>query len=1606
MSWLGGSISSLTGQLSNLTKDILTEGTEEVTDHLTELRIAQEKITECQSIISSQKSENERLRRINHELEEKAESAELQINSISREYRSLLEEKEKEVNSLKQSHQEILSHQLSPAPYDGDPQDHAHHPRDVYSGGDFGEDHLDFGDNISMQHEINRLTKEVRRLQTEIKHWKSQVNPGEVKQEKADDGKENADLKKRINELEDQLRHEREDRQHEVATLQDVHAQKMATLRKKLKTEISQYKETIMQLEEQVQKETTDGNKADVSAEEVDKLKQELNDKDTELSALRLEHEKVCSGLRTTKFRLLDLLDANHAQSLDLLCDIHELRRQMNSGIKSRREAFLQEKQDLVNQMITSGSELKELRGTVEALECEQEKVTMETDSIVENLGSTEHQELTKGIMDSLEKENLVLKKRNLEQQEQITLLERAMKTVNEERVISESSRSQGDGESRGSMETTDADVQSLTSDLSILTNRNKELDTEVSDLKQQISKYEQEIQQFELVKSDWISEKEALEGVLVQLRDQLREKENSLNIIEAQKGLEEAQKQGRKNLSKQKDNNRELIKEDSQDYGSESELSSNGDIGEDIQKLDQQVELLTQANAELENERDALLKDKLQLEQEVLSLKDEGISGKNNTLSPDLVSKLETEIENLKKENLALEATIKECKGLETLLADRDKEIDELQEEKNALEQSLEELDSQHQEAMEQVIKIRNDLQKNVQDLRTEICDKSDNRKKVMEEMVVQTVQNNYTAVDGEVKEKTSGMSDEHIVQQLEDLQALLQDKDQVIAELQKNNASVLKMLEAKSLTLGGDKTLVDVHRLEGEVRSLKIEKEQILAVMNEKSREASNLKSEVHRLMNVISAEKVALEKLQQDNNELTRTREKEKSPVEEMQKEALQNLSRIIRDKDMEIEALRQKNETLLAVLQESPNNEGDAGQLSGLMQDKENLTKQLSALQSEREQMITYLNQKHQESIAYHNEIQRLTAYINTETEQNQQVKQDYANLVPQFEDKKQALLKAQNDLINHKQKFTELELKYGELLQRTNASETIDMTSYNAKVEEVKNLQQSQQELMESLKDKEHKIQELESRLSDLSSEHSVSEQQSHEQTSQLHILKETNNRLTLALQEKEFELTSLTEKCRTFSELLESKAGEESQVNRMMAENENILQQARQIQQERDQAIMALKQRQIENDEMSKEILKLREKDVKSTRELDRLRAHLLQVEEGYTREALEAEEREKDLRTRLAVAEERLLTSSSAIETVNQQASLQTESLQQQLRTLATQRDQAYLQVSGLQDQVQQYAASLTNLQMVLEQFQQEKESQVSLEIEHYQKEVMTLKEKVAHLSNELAVTKENLQQAEEGLEAASRLSEQLDRKEEAILALKEEVLDRERALAASEEKMKDLQKMTDGKVDKLVVRNLLLGYLTTSKDKQPVALRAVGGVLGFTEEDFLKVSSPGKSWMPGFLRFGSAPPVTPTQTPPTTPIRTLPPGGHSTPRIDKSFSELFVKFLEAESTPTQTMRLPAEEMVKEVQRQKESYKPTHNPFTAPRHVAMPTGGHDTSLQRGSPILMSNTPVSPTINLFTPSFPSEFTSVQASSTRTSNPNTSSAILKDVLGSR
>lgn len=59
---------------------------------------------------------------------------------------------------------------------------------------------------------------------------------------------------------------------------------------------------------------------------------------------------------------------------------------------------------------------------------------------------------------------------------------------------------------------------------------------------------------------------------------------------------------------------------------------------------------------------------------------------------------------------------------------------------------------------------------------------------------------------------------------------------------------------------------------------------------------------------------------------------------------------------------------------------------------------------------------------------------------------------------------------------------------------------------------------------------------------------------------------------------------------------------------------------------------------------------RVREKEQRLAKECDRLRGHLLVIEEGHTREALDAEEREKELRNRLATVEDRALSSNAAI--------------------------------------------------------------------------------------------------------------------------------------------------------------------------------------------------------------------------------------------------------------------------------------------------------------------------------------------------------------------
>ena len=81
--------------------------------------------------------------------------------------------------------------------------------------------------------------------------------------------------------------------------------------------------------------------------------------------------------------------------------------------------------------------------------------------------------------------------------------------------------------------------------------------------------------------------------------------------------------------------------------------------------------------------------------------------------------------------------------------------------------------------------------------------------------------------------------------------------------------------------------------------------------SVLGDKTAEASALKKEVVRLMDALSATQGALDKVHKD----TYTAEDE---GEDMKKQAIKQLSQLIKEKDMEIGALNQKNNTLLQVV----------------------------------------------------------------------------------------------------------------------------------------------------------------------------------------------------------------------------------------------------------------------------------------------------------------------------------------------------------------------------------------------------------------------------------------------------------------------------------------------------------------------------------------------------------------------------------------------------------------------------------------------------------------------------------------------------------------
>jgi myosin heavy subunit len=388
---------------------------------------------------------------------------------------------------------------------------------------------------------------------------------------------------------------------------------------------------------------------------------------------------------------------------------------------------------------------------------------------------------------------------------------------------------------------------------------------------------------------------------------------------------------------------------------------------------------------------------------------------------------------------------------------------------------------------------------------------------------------------------------------------------------------------------------------------------------------------------------------------------------------------------------------------------------------------------------------------------------------------------------------------------------------------------------------------------------------------------------------------------------------------------------------------------------DKDEEIVSLKQRvdsllntieserqKISEDEKMEQINKL-------SNELSRLREHLIAVEDGYTQELVVAEERENELRIRLKAMEEQL----EAI-----QNRFQAERYEEQIRSLCTQRDIARNEVSQLDDKLQQYAASVANLQLVIEQIQKENERKLQFAERQHRIELEAEKARTEDVLKKLKSQENRFADTLEALGAASRLSESIDIKEQTIAQMKIEASKKDSLIYALRQEIDELKASFEGKVDKQIMKSLIIGYFVAPQDKRHEVERLLARFLDFNQQEMERAKivigrkrTPSGNWIPFFSGSTS-----------------------------DSLSLKFVQFLENESKPNPTEKplIPSKEIARDLSKSlitNTSQQQRSNPFLASASpISLSSlGSRNSSTNSSTDNLNNQLLMGPTMTSFTP---------------------------------
>ncbi|XP_050331917.1 thyroid receptor-interacting protein 11 isoform X2 [Bactrocera neohumeralis] len=302
---------------------------------------------------------------------------------------------------------------------------------------------------------------------------------------------------------------------------------------------------------------------------------------------------------------------------------------------------------------------------------------------------------------------------------------------------------------------------------------------------------------------------------------------------------------------------------------------------------------------------------------------------------------------------------------------------------------------------------------------------------------------------------------------------------------------------------------------------------------------------------------------------------------------------------------------------------------------------------------------------------------------------------------------------------------------------------------------------------------------------------------------------------------------------------------------------------------------------------VKQEKAEVEEQNAAIRKDLERLREHLLEIEDLHTQETVEMQRELEETKAKMVALQDDVAKSSNAYTSASIRANQHAETLQAQYALVLQQRDELVNKLSLAEDRESKNQAALCNLQCALEQFQNDKQNDIKAATHSIRKELQQEQQKQAQLQAEIGALQQQLGEAKQGLCAAARLGDQLEACQRTISVLREEVETLKQQNEQLSTKLKLSESSQSDKIEKSLIKSLLIGYVVSSNpnDKNQV-LRMISSVLDFSqsESDKVGLNKQQSSWLGAILGGGAS-----AQ------------GVHS----KENLVQAFVQFLEQESQP-----------------------------------------------------------------------------------------------------